>query len=165
VNPEAAGFFAGRKPARVGIALTIIRDAALYLRADLKASLPRMWVKLAFIVFLTVYRIAHCGGMAMARAPKLTTKLIHLRDAVDALSICKRTFKRRWHEYFTDPRCKEDVERRIERKVYEDELVVFIENGAGTKAAAAVMAYRKQVGRLAPSISTEFRRSALSRYS
>lgn len=81
--------------------------------------------------------------MGRANASKLLTKRVKLAVACDALACCKRTFSRRWHGVFTDPRPVEDRRRSVERPVLEDELAVAVESGR-----AAVLNYRRQVGRV-----------------
>ena len=76
-------------------------------------------------------------------APKLVTKRVKLVTACEALACCKRTFSRRWHSVFTDPRPVEDRRRSVDRPVLEDELAIAVESGA-----AAVLNYRRRVGRV-----------------
>lgn len=82
-------------------------------------------------------------------SPKLATKLVHLRDACDALAISRDTFWVRWHATFTDPRSPEDRRPGVERKVFEDELATAVNAGGGSRAKLAVIAFRGQMGRRA----------------
>lgn len=75
--------------------------------------------------------------------PRLTTRLVKIQDACDALACCRKTFWVRWHETFTDPRPLADRRVGCERKVFEDELSVAVEQGR-----AAVLTFRKLMNRL-----------------
>ncbi|HEV3440083.1 MAG TPA: hypothetical protein VG122_22135 [Gemmata sp.] len=79
--------------------------------------------------------------------PKLTTKLLHRREADVALGISQVTFWRKWNAVFTDPRSKVDRKPSIERKVYEDELATAVAAGGNTRGMAAVLAFRALMGR------------------
>lgn len=81
----------------------------------------------------------------MPRSPRLATKLVKLKGACEALAISRPTFWRRWHLTFTDPRPESD-RAGCERKVYEDELAVAVNEASRGKAA--VLLFRKQMGRL-----------------
>lgn len=83
----------------------------------------------------------------MPRAAKVVTKLVKMRASCETLAISRPTFWRRWHSVFTDPRGSGDVRHGVERKVYEDELAVAVEEGGGESARLAVIAYRGRVGR------------------
>lgn len=78
---------------------------------------------------------------------KVITRLVKLSEVCRTLSICKLTFHRKYASVFTDVRCPEDRRRSIERKVYEDELALMVEAGAGTRGIAAVLAFRSQMNR------------------
>lgn len=73
---------------------------------------------------------------------RLTTRLLPLFAACDALDISPSTFGRRWQAVFTDPRPKIDRRPGVPRKVFEDELKVAVEEGA-----AAVLLFRRTMGR------------------
>jgi hypothetical protein len=79
----------------------------------------------------------------MTRSPKVTNRLVKLRDACAALACSRRSFWERWHGTFSDPRPAEDRRPGCERKVFEDELSVAIESGR-----AAVLTLRKRLGRI-----------------
>jgi hypothetical protein len=86
----------------------------------------------------------------MARGtPKLVTRLVKQREARTALAISRESFRRHWDSVFTDPRSAADRRAGVERCVYEDELAVAVEYGGrmGARAKAAVLAYRRTVGR------------------
>lgn len=85
--------------------------------------------------------------MPRAASPKLATKLVHLREACDALAIHRNTFWRVWHAVFTDPRSPEDRRHGCERKVFEDELATAVNAGGGSRARLAVIEFRGLVGR------------------
>lgn len=76
----------------------------------------------------------------MARA--LKTKLVKIKAACDALAISRWTFWMKWHDVFTDPRQPDDRRPGCERKVFEDELSVAVEEGA-----AAVLTFRRVMNR------------------
>jgi hypothetical protein len=86
--------------------------------------------------------------MSRAVQPRLTTKLVRQHAVLNALGVSKRSFWRKWHRVFTDPRCPQDKHRGVERKVYEDELVAAVSEGGGTRAVAAVLAFRGLMGRV-----------------
>lgn len=67
--------------------------------------------------------------------------------ACTALAVSRMTFWRHWQTVFTDPR-NPNHGQTVGRKVFEDELVVAVENGGGDRAKAAVLALRKQLGRV-----------------
>lgn len=73
-------------------------------------------------------------------------RLVHIADACADLACSRKTFWRRWHAVFTDPRPTRDRRKGIERKVYADELNVAIEESA--KGPTAVLAFRKLMNRL-----------------
>ncbi|VTR97883.1 unnamed protein product [Gemmata massiliana] len=79
------------------------------------------------------------------RVPKLTTRLVKMQEACRALGCCRRTFWRRWHLVFTAPRPV--LQRKgAERRVYEDELAIAIEQSS--RGVAPVLNYRRIKGRL-----------------
>lgn len=82
----------------------------------------------------------------MPRTPRLATRLVKLKDACDALAIHRDTFWKRWHPVFTDPRPAADRRHGVERKVYEDELTVAVEDAAQGKGA--VLNFRRLMKRL-----------------
>jgi hypothetical protein len=82
----------------------------------------------------------------MNTGPKVKTRLVKIREACGALAICRDTFWVKWHAVFTDPRPKEDRRHGCERKVYEDELSIAVEESA--KGKAAVLNYRSLMKRL-----------------
>ena len=82
----------------------------------------------------------------MARALKPQTTFVHLRSACEQLKCSRRTFWSKWHAVFTDPRPVEDRRAGCERKVYEDELGVAINEAA--KGKSAVLMYRRLMRRL-----------------
>ncbi|AMV25459.1 hypothetical protein VT84_13760 [Gemmata sp. SH-PL17] len=79
----------------------------------------------------------------MTRTRRVTTKLVKLKIACETLAICRDTFWVKWHAVFTDPRPKEDRRHGCERKVFEDELSVALEEGIN-----AVKTFRRTMGRL-----------------
>ena len=78
------------------------------------------------------------------RVPKLTTRLVKIQEACRALGCCRRTFWRRWHDVFTDPR-PASQRKCFERKVYEDELALAVEQSS--RGNAAILNYRRIMGR------------------
>lgn len=82
----------------------------------------------------------------MTRNPKVKTRLVKIAEACDALAICRNTFWQHWHPVFTDPRPVEDRRPGCERKVYEDELSIAVEESA--KGKAAVLNYRALMNRV-----------------
>jgi hypothetical protein len=82
----------------------------------------------------------------MKTGPKVKTRLVKIRDVCDALAICKDTFWVKWHGIFTDPRPADERGRGHERKVYEDELSIAIEEAS--KGRAAVLNFRRLMNRL-----------------
>ena len=80
--------------------------------------------------------------------PRLTTRLVKLKEACHALGISDDTFSRRWADVFTETRDASERRHGIHRKVFEDELAEAVNNGGGTRAMAAVRAFRRIMGRL-----------------
>ncbi len=78
--------------------------------------------------------------------PRTRTRLLKLSVACDRLGCVKRTFYRKWHTTFTDPRPPEERGGTIERKVYEDELSIAVEES--NKGKAAVLNYRALMNRI-----------------
>lgn len=78
--------------------------------------------------------------------PKAKVSLLKLSEACRRLSCCKKTFHRRWAEVFTDPRPVEDRRRAVERKVYDDELDIAINEAH--RGVAAVRNHRRLMKRL-----------------
>ncbi|VTR92519.1 unnamed protein product [Gemmata massiliana] len=84
----------------------------------------------------------------MLRRPKLTTRLVKLREACHALAISHDSFSRHWQAVFTETRDKEERKKGVHRKVFEDELAKAVNAGGGTKAKNAVLMFRRTMGRL-----------------
>lgn len=78
--------------------------------------------------------------------PRTTTKLVKIGDACTGLGCGRSKFWRKWHAVFTDPRPPEERKPRFERKVYDDELAVAINEA--NKGPAAVLMYRRLMRRL-----------------
>lgn len=78
--------------------------------------------------------------------PKAKVSLLKLSEACRRLSCCKKTFHRRWHDVFTDPRPAKDRRRSVERKVYDDELDLVISEAH--RGVAAVYNYRRLMKRI-----------------
>lgn len=78
--------------------------------------------------------------------PRAIPKLLKLKDACAALGCCKWTFWHKWHSVFTDPRPPEDRRSGCERKVYDDELSVAVEQASRGKSA--VLMFRRTMKRI-----------------
>lgn len=77
---------------------------------------------------------------------RVTTRLVSLRECLTALGISRDTFERKWHSVFSDPRPPADRRKGCERKVYEDELSIAVEQSA--RCPAALLNYRRLMKRI-----------------
>lgn len=78
--------------------------------------------------------------------PRLTTRLVNIKDACEALRCSKTTFRRKWLDVFTDARPPDERQERFHRKFYEDEIAIAVE--VASKGKAAVLNYRRLMKRL-----------------
>jgi hypothetical protein len=80
--------------------------------------------------------------------PRLTTRLVKVKEACHALGISHDTFDRHWREVFTETRSAEERRKGVHRHVFEDELAEAVDHGGGVRGRAAVLTFRQNVGRL-----------------
>lgn len=76
-------------------------------------------------------------------ARRVTTRIVKIKDALDALGISKNTYVRKWRNVFTDARDPADRRKRCVLRVYEDELSIAVEQGR-----EAVLTYRVLMKRI-----------------